>query len=361
MLAPMSTQQIDPTAAEAFAGRMLGVMNDAMLALAVSVGHQTGLYETMAGMAPATSAEIAAAAGLSERHVREWLATQVTGGVVDFDPEAHTYVLPPERAACLTAAAGPGNLAVLAPFTGAFGELEPDLVRGFRDGGGIPVGRMAPRVQPLQARLSGPIHDAALVDVVLPLADGLVERLRSGMDVLDLGCGHGHATTLVADAFPASRVTGIDASAGAIAAARAEAERLAIGNLRFEERDAYDLPDGAYDLVLALDVVHDLAHPAAAIATIHRALRAGGVLVMLEHRLSDRLEENLGHPLLPALYVVSLFHCMALGLEHGGEGVGLAWGERRARAALEAAGFGAIDVAEIPGDPMNHCIVAHKG
>ena len=78
----MTTQTIDPAKAEAFAGQVIGMVNGAMLSLGISVGHRTGLFDTMAGMSPATSDEIAKAAGLNERYVREWLGSMVTGGII---------------------------------------------------------------------------------------------------------------------------------------------------------------------------------------------------------------------------------------------------------------------------------------
>jgi len=257
----VATTEIDATRAEAFAGRMLQVLNDAMLALLVSVGHQTRLFDTMAGLTPSTSAEIAEAAGLDERYVREWLAGLTVGGIVEHDPEARTYALPPEHAVAVTRAAGPNNLASFAQYTALFGELEQEVVRAFEDGKGVPYSSM-PRFQALQAEESAQIQDGGLVDVTLPLVDGLVDRLRAGIDVVDVGCGHGHAANLIADAFPASRVRGIDISDQGIAAARAEAEQLRLGNVRFDVADATTLEPGSYDLITTFDVVHDLPHPA---------------------------------------------------------------------------------------------------
>lgn len=59
--------------AEEFSERMVAAIDGASLAILVSVGHQTGLLDTMAGLPPATTAQIADAAGLNERYVREWL------------------------------------------------------------------------------------------------------------------------------------------------------------------------------------------------------------------------------------------------------------------------------------------------
>ena len=88
----MATREIDVTKAEEFAGRMLGVLNSGMLTLLISIGHQVRLFDTMAAGGAGTSAEIATAAGLDERYVREWLAGLTVGGIVEHDPEAGTYV-----------------------------------------------------------------------------------------------------------------------------------------------------------------------------------------------------------------------------------------------------------------------------
>ena len=93
-----------------FAGRMLRMMNEAALALMVSVGHRTGLFDIMAAMPAATSAEIASRASLDERYVREWLAVMTTGRIVEHDGVAGSYSLPAGHAAWLTRAAGMDNL-----------------------------------------------------------------------------------------------------------------------------------------------------------------------------------------------------------------------------------------------------------
>ena len=110
----MTTTELDQAEAEAFAGRMVTVINDAALALSLSIGHRTGLFDTLAGLAPSTSEEIAGASGCNERYVREWLGAMVAGHVVDYDAATRTYVLPAEHAASLTRAAGAGNIASIA-------------------------------------------------------------------------------------------------------------------------------------------------------------------------------------------------------------------------------------------------------
>ncbi len=69
----MPERELDQAKAEEFAQRMVGVLNDGLLALMTSIGHQTGLFDIMADLASSTSAEIARAAGVNERYLREWL------------------------------------------------------------------------------------------------------------------------------------------------------------------------------------------------------------------------------------------------------------------------------------------------
>ena len=245
-----------------------------------------------------------------------------------------------ENALSLTRAARAHNLGILASAVSRFGEVEDDVVRAFREGGGVSWQRLE-RIQEWQPELTSAVFD---VEAVLGLVPGLVELLREGIDVLDVGCGLGHASLRIADAYPASRVLGVDQAAKSIAAAGAEAERLGLGDVRFEQRDAAELEPGSADLVLAFDVVHDLARPYETLAAIRTALRPGGVFVMAEHALSSRPEQNVGHPLAAALYTVSLFHCMTASLSEHGEGIGLAWGEERIRPALAEAGFAEVEV-----------------
>src|SRR5918997_1079416 len=215
----MTTREIDQARAEAFAERMLGTINEAAVALMASVGHRTGLFDAMSGLAPSTSGEIATAAGLDERYVREWLGAMVTGGIVEHDPEDATYVLPAEHARWLTRAASPENIAVTTQWIPLLGSVEDGIVESFRDGGGVPYSAY-PRFHEVMAEESAQTTVAALLDSILPLAPGLIEKLRAGCEVLDIGCGRGRAIILLAESFPASTFTGYDFSAEAIDAAR---------------------------------------------------------------------------------------------------------------------------------------------
>ncbi|MFI0014751.1 class I SAM-dependent methyltransferase [Streptomyces griseus] len=351
----------DPARQEEFAGRMVEVLNDACLGYLCSLGHRTRLFDVMAGLPPSTSEEIADAAGLNERYAREWLGGVTVGGIVGYDPADGTYRLPPEHAASLCRAAGPDNLASFLQDLALIGLVEDEVVTAFRDGGGVPYSSY-PKFQELQAEETARVYDAALVDVIIPLAPGLPELLGSGggLDVLDVGTGQGHAVNLLARAFPASRFTGVDMSEGGIAAARAEAARLGLRNAHFDLADAAAVT-GPYDLITAFDVIHDLARPAETLAAVAAALRDDGVFLMGDIAASSRLEENLDLPLGPTLYAFSVFYCMTTSLSEGGAGLGTVWGRQTALRMLNEAGFGEVAVREVEGDILNVYYVARKG
>ncbi|MBC9725311.1 methyltransferase domain-containing protein [Streptomyces sp. TRM68367] len=355
------TQQtpLDPARQEAFAGEVTDVLNKAALALLTSVGHQCGLFDTLAALPPSTSAGLAKAADLDERYVREWLGGMVVGGFVVYDPDERTYRLPPEHAASLTSAAGPDNLAGMMQYIALMGEVEQQIVRCFHEGGGVPYSAY-PRFQALQAQETARVYDRVLVSTIVPLVPGLAERLRDGIDALDVGTGQGHAPLVLARAFPASRFHGLDQSEDGITAARAEADRAGLGNVRYTAADSTAIT-GTYDLITAFDVIHDLARPAETLSAIAGALRDGGTFLMGDIAASSRLEQNIGHPFGPALYGFSVFYCMTTSLSTGGAGLGTAWGRETALRMLTEAGFGQVEVKSVEGDPINAYYIATKG
>jgi 2-polyprenyl-3-methyl-5-hydroxy-6-metoxy-1,4-benzoquinol methylase len=345
---------------EEFAERVAGAIDSASLAILLSIGHQTKLFDTLAQLPPATSQQIADAAGLNERYVREWLGGVVSGRIIDYDPASQTYSLPPHRAAVLTRAAGPDNLARVAQFIPLLGEVEQKIIGCFSTGGGLPYSEY-PRFHKLMAEMNGEVFDAALVDVILPMVDGLPDRLRAGAEVADIGCGSGHAINVMAQAFPASRFTGIDFSEEGLAVGHAEAAQLGLTNATFVAKDVAELElTETYDVITVFDAIHDQAQPARVLENIHRALRPDGVLLMVDIKASTQLEDNVGVPLATYLYTVSTMHCMSVSLGLDGAGLGTCWGRQLATSMLADAGFGDVTVQEIESDPFNNYYIARK-
>jgi len=345
---------------EEFADRMVHLLNDGALALMISVGHQTGLFDTMSRLPPSTSQQIADAAGLDERYVREWLGAQTTGQVVTYDANENTYALPPEHAACLTRAAGPANLAVQSQYIPLLAAVQPKILECFHNGGGVPYEEFED-FHRILAEESGSALDVALIDTMLPVAPGLVERLAQGIDVLDLGCGSGHAINLMATAFPKSQFRGYDFSREAIERGRAEANERGLSNVEFKVRDVTELGESeTFDLITAFDAIHDQADPAAVLAGIAKALRADGTFLMVDVAASSLLHENLDHPFGPLYYTISCMHCMTVSLALDGAGLGAMWGEQKAQEMLAEAGFGCVEVKHIADDILSTYYIARK-
>lgn len=354
----MTEQSFDQAKSQAFAGSILNVLNNAGLTLMTSIGHRTDLFETMAELPPATSRDIAEAAGLHERYVREWLGAMVTGHVVDYAPEARTYSLPAEHAACLTHAAGPNNLAAPAQFIPLLAQVEEQVVDCFHNGGGIPYSAY-PRFHRLMAEDSAAIHDAALVDAIVPSVPGLTERLRAGIEVADVGCGQGHAINLMARAFPESRFTGYDLSEQAIDTGRREAEAMGLNNARFEVRDVATLEArDHFGLITAFEAIHDQAQPERVLSVVASALHQDGVFLMVDFGASSHVHENFEFPIGPLLYGISCMHCVPVSMGQNGPGLGAMWGEQVARRMLAEAGFGKVDVKQVEGDVFNNYFIA---
>ncbi len=341
MTEPTSTT-LDAEIAAAFGERITRLVNDGLLSVMVSIGHRTRLFDTMAGMPPATSAEIAEAADLEERYVREWLAAMATGGIVRFDPERHTFHLPPERAMYVTRAGGPMNAAAWTSFVGFLAPVEDRIVDCFRNGGGLTYDDYPGFVKAMAIQ-SRRMFDATLVDGTIPVVTGLKERLESGIDVADVGCGAGHAVNLLARAFPASRFTGIDILEEGLELGRAESQEWGLTNTSFERSDASELGiESAFDFVTTFVAIHDQTRPRDVLRGIARSLRPGGVYLCVDSGLSSDLADNLDHDMAPFQYSISTLHCMAVALAAGGEGIGEGFGGPLAPELLAEAGFGDV-------------------
>lgn len=356
----MTTQTFDTTKAEAFAERMLNILNSGAITLMTSIGHRTELFDTMAELPPSTSLEIADAIGLNERYVREWLGAMVTGRLVDYDPIDKTYCLPAEHAAFLTRAAASDNIAVFAQYIPLLGTVEEQIIDCFYKGGGVPYSEYK-RFHAVMAEDSGQSTVSALFDHVLPLIPGLTELLQQGIDVLDLGCGCGRALNKLAAAFPNSHFTGYDFSQEAIATANAEAQLRKLSNIQFEVKDAAILEEyDRYDFITTFDSIHDQAKPDAVLQNIHNALRPNGVYLMQDIHAATNVDGNLDHPIAPLLYTVSCMHCMTVSLAYGGMGLGTMWGTEKALQMLAEAAFKQVEIKQLAHDFQNDYYIIRK-
>ncbi|MBX3362178.1 MAG: class I SAM-dependent methyltransferase [Phycisphaeraceae bacterium] len=339
-----------------FGARFLGWLNGGAVMLMISVGHRTGLLDAMGrlGGKPATSAEIASAAGLSERYVREWLGAMVTGGVVLHKREDGTYVLPAAHAALLTRASSPNNLAGTAQWLAVLGSVEGLVVEAFRHGKGIPYEAYGERFHDVMAEESNQTTIGGLDEHILPLVPGLVERLERGARVVDVGCGKGLAMVHLASRFPRSEFVGVDLSRVAIEAGMREARARGLGNVRLAAGDVTSFGESSeFDLVTAFDAIHDQSRPAEVLANIRRILRPGGTFLMQDISARSAVADNMDLPLGPFTYTISCMHCMSVSLAGGGPGLGAAWGRELAISMLADAGFEDVRVHQLAHDIIN--------
>jgi SAM-dependent methyltransferase len=353
--AEVEASELDMTEVEAFGQKMMDILNFGMTANMMSVGHQVGLFDAMAGLGrQATSDQIAAAAGLAERYVREWLGAMTTAGIVTYDGGKGGYLLPPEHAALTTRAAGPNNFASYTQLVPMCGSIEPELIEAFRNGGGVPYSSF-PHFHAAMREISAEIFDAALVDVTLPLVPGAIEQLRSGIRVADVGTGSGHAINVMAKAFPDSTFIGFDIAEEALAVGRAEAADWGLSNAEFRVHDAANLADvGSFDLVTTFDAVHDQVDPVAMVEGIFAMLKPGGYWLCVDVQASSHVGENIDHPMGTFFYSVSCAHCMTVSLAHGGAGLGAMWGAQTAREMFADAGFVDLEIHNVEGDVTNN-------
>ncbi|HEX9984656.1 MAG TPA: methyltransferase domain-containing protein [Thermoanaerobaculia bacterium] len=344
--------------ADVYAARIVRTLNDGFITLMMSIGHRTGLFDTLSTLPPSTSAQVAEAAGLDERYVREWLGAMTTGRIIEFDSATATYSLPVEYAAVLTRAAGPNNLATAAQFLPLLGAAEEQVVAAFRNGGGVHYEQFA-RFHEVMADERAKSVGPESVEAILALMPGMREKLVAGAEVLDVGCGRGRMMNVMAAMFPASMFRGYDLSAEAIAAAREEADERGLRNTGFEVVDVAELHEPrSYDLITALDAIHDQAWPTKVLQNVAAALRPDGVFMMQDIAASSQLQQNVGHPFAPMLYTISTMHCMTVSLAFDGEGLGTMWGEERARQMLADAGFTSFVFERLETDPVNYYCIA---
>jgi 2-polyprenyl-3-methyl-5-hydroxy-6-metoxy-1,4-benzoquinol methylase len=212
---------------------------------------------------------------------------------------------------------------------------------------------------------SGQTVLAALDAHILPLlGEEVFDKLRSGVRVLDIGCGRGKALLHLAARFPNSEFVGYDLSQEALAAAHQSAVRSGLSNTGFFQRDLSDFgktaESGAFDLVTAFDAIHDQASPQSVLEGVFTTLKAGGTFLMQDIRASSHLENNLDHPIAPLLYTLSTMHCMTVSLAQGGAGLGTMWGEERAVEMLRKAGFEEITTHQLVHDFQNNFYVMQK-
>jgi SAM-dependent methyltransferase len=332
--------EIDQAKFEGFLNQVFGDLSACYGGVMVSLGDRLGLYRALNGAGPLTAAEVAARSDCSERYVLEWLNSQVAAGYVEYDPKAATYELPPEHAAVL---ADPDSPALLTPAFNVPASMwhgEERAAHAFRTGEGVPWGAHHERLFCGIGAFYRNAYAGTLVPQWLPALDGVVERLEAGGSVADVGCGHGHSTVLMAQAFPRSRFHGYDTHPESIDAARTHAAEAGVADrVTFSVANATSYAENGFDLICFFDALHDMGDPVGAARRARAALADGGSVMIVEPYAADAVEDNAG-PIARLYYSASTVLCTANALADGGHALGAQAGEARLAEVFAEAGFG---------------------
>jgi SAM-dependent methyltransferase len=344
LMSTMTEQEM--MAAVEHVGADLGAAAGAAMAL---LGDRLGLWRALADGGPLTPVELASRTGCAERYVREWLASQAAGGWLSYEPETGRFTLDPAYAAVVAADDSPVFLGGSMQMVGAMFASLDRLGEAFRSGEGIGWGEHHGDLHHGVARFFRVACEPYLGEWIAAL-DGVDERLQAGGRVLDVGCGEGSAALALALRYPRASVTAVDAHAPSIEIARDNARRAGVEDrVTFIAGDASDLPADAFDLVCALDVLHDLGDPVGVATAVRRALTSNGAWLIVEPFAGDRLEENL-NPVGRMYYAGSTAFCMPCALKQdGGWALGNQAGPSRLREIITRGGFATVEeVARTP-------------
>ncbi len=250
---------------ESFLGRAIADLSAGYGGVMVSLGSKLGLYKAMAGVGPISARELAVRAGCAERYVREWLNAQVAGGYVEYHALSETYELSPEQAMVLADEDSPVFLPHAWEVPASMWFDEDKAIEAFRTGKGVAWGDHDGRLYCGVAAFYRNAYRGSLVSEWLPALDGIVDKLDAGITVADVGCGHGHSSILMAQAFPRSQFHGFDVHPASIDEARRNAaEAGVVERVAFDAARASDYPGRNYGLICFFDCLHDMGDPLAA-------------------------------------------------------------------------------------------------
>lgn len=339
----MTAATIDQAKLETFAMRTINDIAAAYGGVMVSLGSKLGLYKAMAGAGPLSAREIAARAGCAERYVSEWLNAQAASGYIEYHADSDTYELSPEHAMVLADSDSPLYIPEAWNVPASMFIDEPKTIEAFRSGKGVAWSDHDGRLHCGVAAFYRNGYRSNLVPAWLPALDGVVEQLQAGINVADVGCGFGHSTVLMAQAFPKSRFYGFDVHAGSIAEARSNAAEAGVADrTHFGVARAVDYPNQQYGLICFFDCLHDMGDPVAALSYAAEVLAPGGTVMLVEPFAHDRVEQNFSVAG-QLYYSASTTICTAHAIAEGGPyALGAQAGEARLAEVARKAGFSHI-------------------
>ena len=343
----------------AYAERLFETGLAALEAITISLGRELGLYVHLACEEGVTASQLAAAAGIDARYAREWLEQQAAAGLVDItatssDAHQRRFGLSSAAQECLLRPESLASVGPLFDLLPAVNRVYPAmLVDAYRSGAGIAYADYA--VHDAQGDMNRPTYVNLLASDWLAQIPGLTDRLVArGASAAEIGCGEGWAAISLAMAFPDIRVDGYDNDDASIAAARKHAAEAGVGDrVRFEVLDVTGdlppaVPTGTYDLVMALEMIHDLARPVEALTTMRRLGKPDAVHLVMDQKVAETFEAPTENPVERLMYAASVLHCLPVGrADTPSAATGTVMRPATFAGYAEGAGFATVDVLPI--------------
>jgi 2-polyprenyl-3-methyl-5-hydroxy-6-metoxy-1,4-benzoquinol methylase len=322
----------------AFMGKAARDIGAALSANMVLLGDKLGLYKAMVKAGPVTPAELAKATKTAERYVREWLGNQAAGGYVTYDAGTGRFTLPEEQAMALADESSPcflpGAFQVIAATFSANSKIE----QRFKTGKGLGWNQHNHRLFEGTERFFPPNYLGNLVANWIPSLDGVEAKLKRGVKGVDVGCGFGASTIIMAKAYPTSTFIGFDSHKPSILTACKQAKEAGLKNVTFAAAMSTDYPGKEYDFVAHFDCLHDVGDPVGAAKHVKKTLAQNGTWMIVEPFANDRVEDNL-NPVDRVFYAASTTICVPASLAYNGLALGAQAGEARLRDVVMKGGL----------------------
>ena len=343
----------DEPKVEEFAGNLFMACLATMELANVELGTRLGLYESLNGAGAVTAAELARSAGIAERYAQEWLEKQAVAGVVEVDeagaaaadrrftlPNAHAHVLlDDDSEACMK------PCAAVVPWLSKALDI---MTAEFRDGGGAAFGLF--ELHDVQAAFTRPVFVNHLTQNWLPALPDVQTKLAAGdpVRIAEVGCGEGLSCITIAKAYPNAMIDGYDLDEASIGAARKAAADAGVAErVRFEVRDAAD-PSiaGDYDLVMSIEMLHDVPDPVGILRTMKKLAGTGGAVLVADERTEEAFTVPASE-MERLFYAFSTLHCLSVSMQNGGVGTGTVIRPDTVRRYAAEAGFSTVDILAV--------------
>lgn len=352
---PMIASDVHSARREAFQGKLLESLGGVFRILGVYVGDRLGYYEALAAQGPLTSTELAAATATDERYAREWLEQQTTSGVLEVDDEtasavARRYSLPEAHRPVLADSESLEFMAPLGQLVVGVSRPMAELLEAYRTGAGVPFEAYGREAREGQARMNRAMFLRQLGQEWIAAMPDVAQRLATAdARVADIGCGCGWSSIGVAQCFPRVQVDGFDLDGPSVLDARRNVVEHGVADrVRIHEADASDPAlDGRYDLVMALECLHDMSDPVGALRTMRRLAGPNGAVLIADERVAERFQAD-GGDVDWMMYGWSMLHCLPVGrVDPPAQGSGTCMRPDTLRQYAQDAGFDAVEIVPI--------------